>query len=60
MTRNEVIAMQQEKIDELKQQIEKMKCCYMCKHVDCGHCRYEGMFIEYEDMEICDKWELTE
>lgn len=41
-------------IEQLKQQIEKMKCCYLCKNV------YDCAFADVFNFHCCDKWELAE
>lgn len=42
----------EDRIAELKQQIEKMKCCFNCKHsrTEYGHCRTDKH----------EKWEIKE
>lgn len=39
---------------KLVSQIEKMKCCYLCKKV------YECAFADVFNFHCCDKWELAE
>lgn len=41
-------------IEQLEQQIEKMKCCYLCKSV------YNCAFADVFNFHCCDKWELAE
>lgn len=40
--------------EKLKAQIEKMKCCYLCKKV------YECAFADVFNHHSCDNWELAE
>ena len=64
LLKNSVVDLQ--KIDELKAQIEKMKCCYNCKYgriyfvkeiiVDC----LANKVNPNNKYENCDKWELAE
>jgi hypothetical protein len=41
-------------IEQLEQQIEKMKCCYLCKSV------YNCAFADVFNFHCCDNWELAE
>lgn len=41
-------------IEQLEQQIEKMKCCYLCKSV------YNCAFADVFNFHCCDKWKLAE
>jgi hypothetical protein len=43
----------QEKVKRLQQQIEKMKCCYLCKSV------YNCAFADVFNFHCCDKWKLA-
>ena len=45
-------------IEELEEQIEDMKCCGNCKHVDIHLCSLLGESITPEF--CCAKWELLE
>lgn len=40
-------------IEQLEQQIEKMKCCYLCKSV------YNCAFADVFNFHCCDKWKLA-
>ena len=55
------------KIEKLKQQLEKMKCCGNCKYSNQESaytivCKVGGVdktdYIEIDDNQVCDKWEL--
>jgi hypothetical protein len=39
--------------ERLQQQIEKMKCCYLCKSV------YNCAFADVFNFHCCDKWKLA-
>lgn len=58
---NRGYAKAQEEIEQLKAQIEKMKCCRNCKYQVCDEC---GEFCDYKGISgvsgDCDKWELKE
>lgn len=43
-----------EKIEQLKQENEKMECCYLCKK------QYECAFADVFNFHCCDEWELAE
>lgn len=46
-------------LEKENQDLKKMlKHCFFCKHKYCGHCRYDGINIDFDEMEICYKWEL--
>lgn len=36
---------QQKRIEELEAQIEKMKCCEMCRHHKWGNCNYHSLWV---------------
>lgn len=40
--------------EQLKAQVEKMKCCYLCKSV------YDCAFADVFNFHSCDKWEIAE
>lgn len=46
-----------EHIAELKEQIEKMKCCENCKHFDFDEPKYCHKGV-YNCAYVCGKWEL--
>ena len=53
------------KIMELKQRIEKMKCCFSCKHYYsnwCGnpYCKLKGFQIGNRYVCKCNKWEIKD
>lgn len=58
------------KVEELKAQIEKMKCCQMCKHLlNSGSClkadteevrKWDNFLIETRRKNFCKNWELGE
>lgn len=56
---------QQKRIVELEAQIEKMKCCFSCKHYYsnwCGnpYCKLKGFQIGNRYVCKCNKWEIKE
>lgn len=68
-----VIMLEEEKkrkrIEELEQQIEKMKCCGNCKYSNQESvysivCKVGGVdksdYINIDDNQVCDKWEIKE
>lgn len=50
----------QGKVDELLEQIEKMKCCYNCSKWNDGECKDCPSPIYTMADFNCDKWELAE
>jgi hypothetical protein len=59
----------QKENEELKQQIEKMKCCGNCKYSNQESvysivCKVGGVdksdYINVDDNQVCDKWEIKE
>ena len=44
-------------VNELKEQIDKMKCCENCKHFDFDEPKYCHKGV-YNCAYVCDKWEL--
>ena len=51
-----------EEIEELKQEIEKMKCCGNCKHNDISHINHgcDGNCVKIKGVETWQDWELKE
>lgn len=48
-----------DEIKTLKEQIEKMKCCFNCRYHDTGNCKLSPNDLTYCDANwVCVKWEL--
>jgi hypothetical protein len=47
-----------DRVQELEAQIEKMKCCYNCKHFDFNELNYCHKGVYRERQYVCSKWEF--
>lgn len=57
---NKLLLEKEQKIAQLKAQIEKMKCCQNCKHFDFSEPNYCYNGVYREKQYVCSKWEIEE
>lgn len=50
-----------DRVNQLKEQIDKMKCCFNCRYHDTGNCKLSPDDWTYCDANwVCSKWEMKE